>query len=191
MSDIFVPASLNSADVSLSIANSLSVLVDPKERAKIADDIKAHHALNDIEAKKAAEARALIKQHQDILNETNRVAEKNKADKEALEESQKKFNADCEIERQKIATKWSDVSDAAQTAKDLNAKAEGMINDVASREESLRKAKETHANDVKKLGEDAAALEEKRKGIEKFQIEVSALDTATKSKVEKLKQFNF
>ena len=76
--DIFVPPSLNNADAALNLADSLAKLLDPKERAKIADDIKAHHALNDAQAKKHTDALTLIKKHQDILDETKRTEIKNR-----------------------------------------------------------------------------------------------------------------
>lgn len=150
MEGIFVPASLNTADAVLGLADSLAKLLEPKERAKIADDIRAHHALNMIETKKHADALALIKQHQGILDETNRVSTKNKADKEALEQKEKDDNAWIEAEKKKIADKWSDVNTAAQTAKALHTKAEGMINSVAKREEDLRKGRIQLDVDVKK-----------------------------------------
>jgi hypothetical protein len=138
MGDIFIPSSLSTADANLSLANSLAILVDPKERAKIADDIKAHHALNVAEAKKHADAIALIKQHQGILDEIKRTEAKNKQDSLDLDKAKKDFEIYCATEQGKIADKWSDVNTAAQTAKDLHTKAEGMINNVAGREEELR-----------------------------------------------------
>src|ERR1700733_5271301 len=122
--DIFVPASLSAADANLSLAQSLAVLIDPKERAKIADDIKAHHALNESEAKKASDARNLIKQHSDILEETNRVTAQNKKDAADLVKKQADFKAESEAEKVKISEKWSDVKAAAETAKNMHDKAE-------------------------------------------------------------------
>lgn len=191
MSDIFCPPSLSAANAVLSLADSLTKLLDPKERAKIIDDIKTHHALNDAEAKKHAEASSLIKQNQDILDETKRLSEKNKADAEMVNDVRIKNNADISAEHAKLKTEKETLTAASQDALALHRKAEGMINSVARREEMLRIDKEAHAIAVKKLNDDTLALEEKRKGIEKFQQEVSAMDNATKAKVEKLKQFNF
>lgn len=182
MGDIFTPASLNAADANLSLANSLAILVDPKERAKIADDIKAHHALNVAEAKKHADAIALIKQHQGILDETLRVQAENKQDSLDLEKDKKDFETYCTTERGKISDKWSDVNTAAQTAKDLHAKAEGMINSVAGREEELRKGKAELETAVKKneqrtkdLDKEYATVEEiKRKHSEMLENVKSA-----------------
>src|ERR1700679_165376 len=82
---IYTPPSLNTADTILNLADSLVKLLDPKERGKIADEIKAHHALNDTEAKKHAEAISLIEKHKSILEETQRIASKVSADQKKLD----------------------------------------------------------------------------------------------------------
>ena len=168
--EIFVPASLNHSEVTLSIADSLAKLLDPTERQKIADDIVSYHALNDTEAKKHADALALINQYQGVLDENKRIANKIEVDKAALEQAKSDFDVYCNGERQKIADKWSDVNLAAQSAKDLYAKAEGMINDVASREEKLRldnlaldKAISANELRAKEIESEYAAVEDLKK----------------------------
>jgi hypothetical protein len=190
MSDIFVPASLSTADSVLNLAESLTKLLDPKERAKIADDIKAHHALNETEAKKSAEARALMKQHQDVLAENKKISEQNKADKDTLEQEKKDFNANCEIEKKKVSDKWSDVNLAAQTAKDLHDKAEGMINNVAGREEELRKAKLSHAIEVQKVSDKDKAAEATLKKAEEIKKQHTELLESIKTKQAAIAAFN-
>lgn len=189
--DIFVPPSLKNADASLSLAESFSVLLDPVKRKAIADDIKAHHALNDTEAKKAADALTLIKQHSDILAETRISEDKISKERKDLSYEQAHFKAEREAEWEKIRIARSDAKKALDEAQDLHDLAVDIQNKVNLKEAELSKAKDEHMVNVKKLSDDTMALELKRKEIEQFQKQVIDLDVQTKAKVEKLKQFNF
>lgn len=181
MSDIFVPQSLNQAVASLSIAESLAKLVDPKERAKIADDIKSHHALNETEEKKHSDALSLIKKHQEILDETRVVSEKNKIESESIDKKKQDTDQYCSEENKKIEEKWSVVKIAAETAKSLHTKAEGMINGVAAREDALRKEKEEQLNNAKKLEEDRKNLDKEYEKVEEIKRQHTELLENVKS----------
>ena len=191
MSDISVPHSLNEAKATLNLADSFAKILDPNERKKIADDIVKFHALNDTEAKKAEDARNLIKQNADILAETQKTASQLAADKKELEQNKLTFATETATERNKIKDEWAKVKTASDAAKDLHDKANGMINDVTARESSLRADKEAHADNVKKLAAEQESLKSDRAKLDKYREEVLALDNETKAKVEKLKQFNF
>jgi chromosome segregation ATPase len=181
MSEISIPPSLAAADINSSLADSLAKLVDPKERAKIADDIKAHHALNDVEAKKHTDAINLIKQHQSILDETKRTEVKNKQESLDLDKAKKEFETYCATERGKIADKWSDVNTAAQAAKDLHTKAEGMINSVAAREEELRKGNVELVASIKKNDQRTKDLDKEYETVEGIKAQHTELLENVKS----------
>lgn len=189
--EIFVPPSLSTADATLKIAEALQKLTDPKERQKIETDIVAHHALNDAEAKKASDARALIKQHQAVLDETKRIFEQNKKDTAALAQKQEAFRQECEAERLAISQEWSDAKTASETAKNLHTKAEGMINSVGKREDDLRRAKKEHEENLNKHEEAKKALKKQKDDVDEYKRQVLALDNETKAKVEGLRKFNF
>lgn len=191
MGDISVPRSLTAADAALSFADSLTKLIDPALRAKIADDIKAHHALNETEAKKADDARSLIKKNQDILDETIRISYQNKKCGEELDSQRFNFKADSESERQRIEDKWKEVKAAAAAASNLHVNAEKMIADVEKRENALKSDKIEHEKNVNKLTTDRSALEKERLDIDEYKNKIIALDKTTNEKVDKLKQFNF
>lgn len=188
--DIFVPPSLSSADATLKIADALQKLLDPKERQKIEADVKAHHALNDAEAKKAEDARALIKQHQSVLDETKRISEKNKKEVEDLAQKQIAFNQDFEAERIKISEEWSNVKTAAETAKNLHSKAESMISDVAKREDDLRKEKKSHEIESLKVLDKAKEAESTLKKAEEIKKQHTELLESIRSKQAAIAAFN-
>ena len=191
MGDISVPSGLRNEDAALAFATSLQKLLDPIERKKVEAEVIAHHALSDAEAKKASDARALIKQHSDILEETKKISAQNKKDADILDQKQKEFYQQSEAEKLKISAKWSEVNAAQEEAKALHTKAENLINDVYSREEALRKDKELFAQEVAKLSKEKENVVEKQKDLDKQRVEIAALDSETKAKLEKLKQLNF
>lgn len=188
--DIFVPASLSNADIALGLASSLAKLLDPAERAKIADDIKTHHALNDIEAKKHADAKALIKQHQAILDETKNISEQNKKDADELYQKKIAFEEECKDERSKIKTTWIDVKKAADNAKTLHENATSMINDVSKRENILKTDKEAYQSNVNKLGEDQKVLNKKLDEVEEIKKQQTVILDEIKAKKAAVAAFN-
>lgn len=189
--DIFVPPSLKSADASLSLAESLSILIDPSKRKAIADDIKAHHALNDTEAKKAEDARSLIKEHTSVLNETKASEQRiNKATKD-LETEKTNFKSEKDAEWAKVALAKGEAKDALEKAQMLHKQALDAQNKANQKEVDLNKAVDEHTINVKKLAQDKAALAEDYNELAKTKKEILNLDAQTKAKVEKLKQFNF
>lgn len=188
--DIFVPASLTHADIVLSLATSFEKLLDPKERAKIADDIKAHHALNTIEAKKADDAKSLIKQHTAILDETKKISEQNKKDAEELHQKQITFDEASKAEMSKIKAERDDVEQSTKDAKTLHDKATSMINDVANRESDLKKDKETHKSKVNKQAEDQKSLDNKLEEVEEIKKQQTVILDEIKAKKAAVAAFN-
>lgn len=191
MSDIFTPPSLSSANASLNIAESLAKLLDPKERQKIADDIKSHHALNDTEAKKASDARALIKEHSDILQETRNAEARIAKERKELEQEKSDFITEAHAERAKISLSKSDAKDALEKAQTLHQQAIDIQNRANAKELDLSRSLAEHAAATKKLLEDRRVLEKDRKEIEEFKKQVLELDAQTKAKVDALKKYNF
>lgn len=191
MDGIFTPPSLNGADAVLAMVSQMENLLDTNKRKAMTDDIIKFHALNDAEQKKAADARALIKQHTDVLETTRKLAADTAEEKRNLALAKQQFEVEMQAERAKLSIEKSDVKTALDKATQLNSQAVEMKNNVAMRENELSRNKAEHAENIKKFGDEKIALENKQKDAEKFRQEVLSLDAATKAKVEKLKQFNF
>lgn len=191
MSDIFVPQSLNGADAVLAMVQQMENLLDNNKRKAMTDDIIKFHALNDTEAKKAADARALIKQHTDVLEQTRKIAADTDEEKKNLALAKQQFQVEMEAERAKLFIEKSDVKNAFEKAKALNDQAVEIQNNVTMRESELLKNKAEHVDNVKKHEEKEKALLKQKSEIDEYKRQVIALDNETKSKVEKLKQFNF
>lgn len=191
MGDISIPHALNQASLALSFVDSLSKLLDPSERKKISDDIKNHHALNESEFKKSEEARLLIKKHQEILDETKKVSEKNEQEKKGLEQEKMRFKSECEAESLSLFKKRSDADLSKENAEKLCKEAEEIQMKTNEKERQLNKDKEEHNKNVKQYIEDKRDLEKLRKETDKYKNEVVALDKETKNRIAKLKEFNF
>lgn len=189
--DIFVPQSLNGADAVLAMVAQMENLLDTNKRKAMTDDIIKFHALNDTEKKKADEARALIKQHADILEETRKLAASTAEEKKNLSENKKQFEIEMQEQREKLAIEKNSVKGALDEAKKLNDQAIEMKNNMTEREAELFKNKYAHAENINKFEEDKKSLEKQRSDIDEYKRQVIALDNETKTKVEKLKQFNF
>lgn len=188
--DIFAPVSLNTANAVLNLAESFGRILDPTERKKISNDVVAFHALNDAEAKKSADAKALIKQHTDILEETKRIAAQNKKDTAELDQQKVGFKAESEAERLKISEEWSNVKVASEAAKALHDKAASIINDVAKREDDLRQQKEEHAINVKKLKDGQDSLKKEYEKVEEIKRQHTELLESIKTKQAAIAAFN-
>lgn len=191
MDGIYTPASLSAADAVLSIASQLEKLNNPSSRKKIEDDIVAAHALNETEARKASEARLLIKQHSEILEETKKTSEKNINDKNLLENEKSAFKAEIENENLKLNVRKSDIDKLFSEAKKLHDEAVEFHKNISIREEELNREKNTHKENIRKLSEKEGDLEKSRQDIEAARNQVMTLDKEIKAKVDKLKQFNF
>lgn len=191
MGDIAAPRNLSNANAILSLADSFAKILDPSERKKIADDIREFHALNETEAKKAEDARSLIKKHTDILEETRRNSASNEQERKDISQERIQFNTEMEAARAKIAFDKSEAKTALDTAQKLHEQAVDIQDKANFKEKSLNQGLQDHQINVKKLEDDAVALGKQRDDIEKFKQEVLAMEKETKAKVEALKKYNF
>jgi hypothetical protein len=191
MSEIFVPASLNGADAVLAMVAQMENLLDVNKRKAMTEDIVKFHALNEAEKKKAADARALIKQHTDILEETRRIAANTEEEKKNLISAKQQFEFDSQSERSKIAARKLEVDDILQKTAKLHDETKEMKDNIESKIIALSKRELEHAENVKKHEEEKQALAKQKSDIDQYKNQVIALDNETKAKVEKLKQFNF
>lgn len=191
MGEIFVPSSLTGADAAKGILEQLEKLNDPENRKKIEADIMAAHKLNETEAKKAAEARSLIKKHQDILDETRRIYDATIKEKDDLAKEKSLFKLEMEAERLKLSVEKSTAQDAVNKAAELNKQTNSMKEDLADREALLRTNTEIQLSDVKRHTEEKLLLQKQKIDLDSYKDQILALDKQTNEKVEKLKQFNF
>jgi hypothetical protein len=189
--DIFVPQSLNGADAVLAMVSQMENLLDTNKRKAMTEDIIKFHALNDAEAKKAADARAMIKQHTDVLEQTRKLAADTAEEKKNLALAKQQFEVEMQAEKAKLALEKSDVKIALDKATQLNSQAVEMKNNVTMRENELSKNKAEHVENLKKHEDEKKALTKQKADIDEYKRQVIALDNETKAKVEKLKQFNF
>lgn len=191
MADISIPHSLTQAEAVISLSSLLQKLMDVNERKSLADDIKAFHALNDTEAKKAQEARDLIKSHAETVEKirATSLANKQASDSLSIERTvweQKKMSEQAAIEEAKnnVASSLADAHALAEAATQ-------MQNDLAVRESALEENKGAHAENVRKLLSDQNKLAEERQSLEAQKRAILDLDKDVKAKVEALKKFNF
>lgn len=185
------PQSLLNADATIDIAEALVKLIDPKERQRISDDIKAFHALNDTEAKQASEARVLIKRNADILKQNQETEERIAKVNNDLQSAQAQFEIDKKNALDDIATKQEEHDSAMADAVALSASAQTVLESVKAKELQLAADRSAYEIDVKKLGDDLKALDKRKKEIEAFKQQVLALNSQTEEKLSSLKQFNF
>lgn len=192
MGDIFVPRVLTDIESVIKFLTPISKQIsDPKEREKIADDIKAFHALNEIEFKKSSDARDLIKRHSDILTETKKTEDNIAKQRGELANEKEQFNTEKEAEKAKINLEKSNVKEALEKAQDLHKQAVEIRDKAIAKESFLTKEKEAHEANVRAHIAEKESLENQRKEIENYKSQVLALDAQTKAKVEALKKFNF
>lgn len=191
MGDIFIPPALANADAALSLASSLEVLVDPVKRAKIADDIKAHHALNDTEKKKSEDARALIQKHADILSETQATeARITKAQKE-LDAQHVQFEAEKETEAHKNVRAKAEAEDLLNKAQFMKQQADQALATSNAKEQEVAKARTENENRTNQLAAYKIQLDKTKEEIEEYRQSVLKMEEKAKAKVSALKQFNF
>ena len=181
MGEIFVPAQLSNLE---SIVKELAPVLNESARKKIGDDIVAFHALNESESKKAAEARALIKQHSDILEAAKKQAMQNKLDAETLEKKRLKTESDLKEKRKKLEEDSAALSTASQDALTLHNNAVEKLNEVSKRDRGLAAQKESHAIDVKTLADDRASLSKEYEKVEAIKKQHSELLESLKAKHE-------
>jgi len=185
------PPALNEADSALKFVTLFQKLMDPVQRKTIADDITAFHALNDTEAKKAADARDLIKKHTEILNDTKRISEQNAKDRKDLEQDKVAHNAAVDAANQKLTSDRNLLVDERAKAKKIADEGELAMSLALQKENELKITKSDHESEVAKLNKDKQDLADEKKKIDEYKKQVIALDEETKAKVAKLKQFNF
>lgn len=191
MGTISSPHSLTNADSLLYLADALKALLDDSQRAKIAADIKAHHALNDTEAKKAVDALAVIKEQSDalvLIQNIERNVAKMKAD---LSVERENFTAEKEAEWKKINASKAAATEALAKAQTLHNDAVELQGKANSKETALAAMKSEHDTNVEALNAVAKELDRKQREIEDFRNKVIELDKQTKAKVEALKAYNF
>lgn len=191
MSDISVPKSLSSAEAILSLATSLQTFIDPSERKKIADEVRAFHALNDTEARKAQEARDTIKQNSSILQENQKIAALNEQNQKQLVSDRAIFEEEKRHEYQKISDAKLPANEALVRAQQLRDEAKGLQDDVAAREKALDAERAEHEKNVLKLGQDKESFGEDKKALEEKRTAILNLEKQTNEKLQKLKQMNF
>lgn len=185
------PPQLSQLQSGLDSIKILSELNNPSSIKSIEQKIIAFHALNDTEAKKAQEARDLIKKHSDILEETKGIAAGNYQEKKSILTERKNFEDEKSEEYKKIDIAKGTVELRRQEAQFLMDEANSKQNDIALRETELNKAKTLHAENVAKLLQDQKSLSDERKKLESQKQAILDLDRETKAKVDALKKFNF
>lgn len=190
MGDISVPHSLASANAGLSLAESLARLLDPAERKKIADDVCAHNALNDTEAKKAQEAREMIQKHQVVLDETRALEGKLAKEKSDFEQEKIDFKSACDGENKKIGSIKADALAEQEKAKKL-------LNQIEAAQASFDKDKRemvTKAEQLKKDNEklviDRKKLDDELKKAEEIKSAALKLQSSMQIKLEEARRFN-
>ncbi len=187
---ITIPPSLNSADANLALADSLAKLLDPKERAKIADDIKAHHALNDTESRKAEEARKIIAEHLSILEETKKISEQVAKDRKKLEEDRIKFAADIASDNVRVTEEKDRLDEKKKQNDGILKQAEEMKSDLVARELKLAEDRLALESEIKMLEEDRKSFVD-AKGQRQSVLDNLDKEIASKREViDALKKFN-
>lgn len=183
--DIFVPAPLSNLEA---IVKELAPVIDPSARKKIADDIAAFHALNAAEAKKAADARALIKQHQDVLAETKRITEQNKADAEQIRKDRENFVAEAKAEGEKLKAERDNLTTASKDAMRLHDEAVSKLEEAKTKENEIKEQRRLHAIDVQRLSDKENALNKEYEKVEAIKKQHTELLESIKSKDEAIRQ---
>lgn len=190
MADISVPHGLTQATAILDFADNLKKLLDPSERKKIADDIVQFQALNDTEAKKASDARLLMKQHQDVLDEMKKENDRIAAERKALKKEKDDFDEFRQKELAKIAEERSLAENDKTNLVAGLAQRDTIDRELRLREIELNKKEKEVDLATKKLAEDTLALDKSRKEIESHKASVQELDQRINEKLEAVKKFN-
>lgn len=191
MDGIFVPPSLSQETAALSIAASLAKLIDPKTRAEVEESVKAHHALNEAEAKKHAEALATIKKNSDILSEGKKISDKNKKDAEELENNKKEFDLQMRAGLAELAKKKADSDAVLEEAKKLREEANATLAQAQAKENQLLLDKAQHEENVKALGVEKDKAASDKASAAALKKAAQELLDGIRAKQEELKKFNF
>lgn len=189
MGDIFLPRSLEAAEAILALKPAMEQILN--NRKSIEDDIRKFHALNDTEAKKSEEARALIKKNSDILETARKISEENSIEREKIISERISFNEEKSREYEKIDIEKGSINLQKREAQSLIDEARAKHIELSSREEDLANSRIEHAKNATKLLQEQKLLDEKRRELEEHRQAVIDLDRDTRAKVEALKKFNF